>query len=198
MSRARLLIFNAALGPLDYRVPEGMEVEPGSVVVAPLGPRQIVGVVWEAERLPRTPRWAKAAPAARRSGAAARRAAAAADRMDRRLLLRLARLGARMVLASGGAARAGDDDRVPADRRRVPERMTPQRARRSKRSKASRRRSASWRGSPGSAKACCAACASRACSSRSRSIATGPIRRAGPGLRPARADRRAGAGANGW
>ncbi len=52
MNRARLLIFNAALGPLDYRVPEGMRVEPGSVVVAPLGPRQIVGIVWEAERLP--------------------------------------------------------------------------------------------------------------------------------------------------
>ena len=52
MNRARLLIFNAALGPLDYRVPEGMEVGPGSVVVAPLGPRQIVGIVWEAERLP--------------------------------------------------------------------------------------------------------------------------------------------------
>ena len=54
MNRARLLIFNAALGPLDYRVPEGMEVTPGSVVVAPLGPRQIVGIVWEAERLPAT------------------------------------------------------------------------------------------------------------------------------------------------
>ena len=54
MNRARLVIFNAALGPLDYRVPEGMMVEPGSVVVAPLGPRQIVGIVWEAERLPAT------------------------------------------------------------------------------------------------------------------------------------------------
>src|SRR3954462_9951254 len=43
---------NAALGPLDYRVPEGMAVEPGSVVVAPLGPRQLLGVAWEAERLP--------------------------------------------------------------------------------------------------------------------------------------------------
>ncbi|NML93288.1 primosomal protein N' [Novosphingobium olei] len=52
MNRVRCLVFNAALGPLDYRVPEGMTVEPGSVVVAPLGPRQIVGVVWEAERLP--------------------------------------------------------------------------------------------------------------------------------------------------
>lgn len=52
MARVRLLVFNAALGPLDYRVPEGMTVEPGSVVVAPLGPRQIVGIVWEPERLP--------------------------------------------------------------------------------------------------------------------------------------------------
>ncbi len=52
MNRARLLVFNTALGALDYRVPGGMAIEPGSVVVAPLGPRQIVGVVWEAERLP--------------------------------------------------------------------------------------------------------------------------------------------------
>jgi primosomal protein N' (replication factor Y) len=52
MSRARLILMNAALGPLDYRVPHGMKVEPGSVVVAPLGPRRMIGVVWEAERLP--------------------------------------------------------------------------------------------------------------------------------------------------
>lgn len=50
--RARLLVMNAALGPLDYRVPEGMTVDYGSVVVAPLGPRQVTGVVWEEERLP--------------------------------------------------------------------------------------------------------------------------------------------------
>jgi primosomal protein N' (replication factor Y) len=55
--RVRLLILNAALGPLDYRVPAGMapngtELQPGSVVVAPLGPRQIVGIVWEEDRLP--------------------------------------------------------------------------------------------------------------------------------------------------
>jgi len=54
MNRIRCLVFNAALGPLDYRVPEGIDVEPGSVVVVPLGPRQIIGVVWEAERLPAT------------------------------------------------------------------------------------------------------------------------------------------------
>ena len=52
MSRARVLLLNAALGPLDYRVPHGMAVEPGSVVVAPLGPRQLLGVAWEPERMP--------------------------------------------------------------------------------------------------------------------------------------------------
>ncbi|MET0587171.1 MAG: primosomal protein N' [Novosphingobium sp.] len=52
MNRVRLLVFNAALGALDYRVPDGMAVEPGSIVIAPLGPRQILGIVWEADRLP--------------------------------------------------------------------------------------------------------------------------------------------------
>src|SRR3990167_3568426 len=52
MKRVRLLVFNAALGVLDYSVPNGMQVGPGSVVLAPLGPRQIIGIVWEAERLP--------------------------------------------------------------------------------------------------------------------------------------------------
>ena len=54
MHRVRLLVMNAALGPLDYRVPEGMVVGPGSVVVAPLGPRQVLGIVWEADKLPGT------------------------------------------------------------------------------------------------------------------------------------------------
>ncbi|MFL6728858.1 MAG: primosomal protein N' [Sphingomicrobium sp.] len=52
MQRARVVTLNAALGPLDYRVPDGMAVEPGSIVVAPLGPRQLLGVAWEADRLP--------------------------------------------------------------------------------------------------------------------------------------------------
>jgi primosomal protein N' (replication factor Y) (superfamily II helicase) len=52
MNRARVVTLNAALGPLDYRVPDTMEIEPGSIVVAPLGPRQLLGVAWEAERLP--------------------------------------------------------------------------------------------------------------------------------------------------
>jgi primosomal protein N' (replication factor Y) len=50
MTRARVLLLNAALGPLDYRVPHGMAVEHGSIVVAPLGPRQVVGVIWEEDR----------------------------------------------------------------------------------------------------------------------------------------------------
>jgi primosomal protein N' (replication factor Y) len=52
MNRARVVTLNAALGPLDYRVPDGMHVEPGSVLVAPLGPRQLLGVAWEPDRLP--------------------------------------------------------------------------------------------------------------------------------------------------
>ncbi|QIK79474.1 primosomal protein N' [Sphingomonas piscis] len=52
LPRVRIVTLNAALGPLDYRVPDGVHVEPGSVVVAPLGPRQLIGVVWEADRLP--------------------------------------------------------------------------------------------------------------------------------------------------
>jgi primosomal protein N' (replication factor Y) len=52
MKRTRVVTLNAALGPLDYSVPGGMHVEPGSVVVAPLGPRQLLGVAWEADRLP--------------------------------------------------------------------------------------------------------------------------------------------------
>jgi primosomal protein N' (replication factor Y) len=31
----------------SYAVPEGMSVEPGSIVQVPLGPRQVVGVVWD-------------------------------------------------------------------------------------------------------------------------------------------------------
>jgi primosomal protein N' (replication factor Y) len=47
MTRARTLLLTAALGPLDYRVPADMAAPLGSVVVAPLGPRRLGGVVWE-------------------------------------------------------------------------------------------------------------------------------------------------------
>ncbi len=52
MQRVRLLILNAALGPLDYKLPEGVEVVAGQVVVAPLGPRTVTGIVWDEGRLP--------------------------------------------------------------------------------------------------------------------------------------------------
>ncbi len=51
MNRVRVILLNAALGPLDYRAPKGATVEPGSIVLAPLGPRQVTGVAWEPERL---------------------------------------------------------------------------------------------------------------------------------------------------
>jgi primosomal protein N' (replication factor Y) (superfamily II helicase) len=50
-SRARVVTLNAALGPLDYKVPDAMSAEPGSVVLVPLGPRQLIGVVWDPEKL---------------------------------------------------------------------------------------------------------------------------------------------------
>jgi len=50
--RARVLLLNAAIGPLDYRIDAEHDVQPGSIVLAPLGPRQLAGVVWEAERMP--------------------------------------------------------------------------------------------------------------------------------------------------
>ncbi|MGJ3649053.1 primosomal protein N' [Sphingomonas sp. GlSt437] len=51
-SRVRVVILNSAVGPFDYRVPHGMAVEPGAIVIAPLGPRQLLGVAWEEERMP--------------------------------------------------------------------------------------------------------------------------------------------------
>ncbi|MEL6877713.1 MAG: primosomal protein N' [Pseudomonadota bacterium] len=52
MNRVRLLVLNAALGPLDYKLPEGVSAPAGSVVIAPLGPRKVTGIVWDEGRLP--------------------------------------------------------------------------------------------------------------------------------------------------
>lgn len=52
MNRVRLLVFNPALPVLDYRLPAGMATEFGQLVIAPLGPRQVLGIVWEPDRLP--------------------------------------------------------------------------------------------------------------------------------------------------
>ncbi|MFK0385887.1 primosomal protein N' [Agrobacterium sp. NPDC090273] len=42
-----VLVPMPAPGPYSYSVPEDMVVEPGSVVQVPLGPRQVIGVVWD-------------------------------------------------------------------------------------------------------------------------------------------------------
>jgi primosomal protein N' (replication factor Y) len=34
-------------GPFDYAVPDGIALAPGDVVLVPLGPREVVGVVWD-------------------------------------------------------------------------------------------------------------------------------------------------------
>lgn len=51
MTRVRLLVFNPVLQVLDYRLPPGVATEFGQLVIAPLGPRQVLGIVWEPERL---------------------------------------------------------------------------------------------------------------------------------------------------
>ncbi len=43
---AEVLLPLALEGPYSYRVPPGMALAPGDYVVVPLGPRQMIGVVW--------------------------------------------------------------------------------------------------------------------------------------------------------
>ncbi|MFC3712754.1 primosomal protein N' [Sphingoaurantiacus capsulatus] len=52
LTRVRVLVLQHGLGALDYRVPPGLALQPGDIVRVPLGPREILGVVWEADRLP--------------------------------------------------------------------------------------------------------------------------------------------------
>ena len=47
---ADILLPLALEGPYSYRVPVGMALEPGSYVAVPLGPRQMIGVVWALKR----------------------------------------------------------------------------------------------------------------------------------------------------
>ena len=130
MQRARVILINAALGPLDYRVPGGMAAEPGAIVVAPLGPRQLVGVVWEPERAP------TAEVDERRLRPIAHHFAVPPLQKALRRLIEwtadyyLSPLGAvlRMALPSSGAlegARAIVEYRATGQ---VPQRLTPQRA----------------------------------------------------------------------
>lgn len=129
--RARLLMMNAALGPLDYKVPAGMNVEYGQIVIAPLGPRQVTGIVWEEDRLP-----ANSVPEAK-----LRPLLSAVDvppiRGELRRLIEwtadyyIAPLAAvaRMVIASGGALRGPATMTEYRLSGGMPDRMTPQRER---------------------------------------------------------------------
>jgi primosomal protein N' (replication factor Y) (superfamily II helicase) len=46
-TRVRVILMTNVIGPLDYRLPEWMDAGPGSVVVVPLGPRKMLGVIWD-------------------------------------------------------------------------------------------------------------------------------------------------------
>ncbi|WP_255602266.1 replication restart helicase PriA [Glacieibacterium megasporae] len=48
--RVRVLVLQHGLGALDYAVPDDLDLGYGDIVEVPLGPRTIVGVVWEADR----------------------------------------------------------------------------------------------------------------------------------------------------
>ena len=50
MRRVRVILLQPGLGALDYRADEVLA--PGDIVIAPLGPRDVLGVVWEADAAP--------------------------------------------------------------------------------------------------------------------------------------------------
>lgn len=129
MNRVRLLHFNAALGPLDYRLPEGMDAPPGTVVAAPLGPRQIIGIVWEKERLP-----ADEVPDSKLRPLLGKLPVPPLKASLRRLIEWTADYYcahpasvARMVLSSGGALKGPATMTEYRLTDQTPERMTPQR-----------------------------------------------------------------------
>ncbi len=51
---AEVLLPLALDGPYSYRIPVGLELRPGDFVVVPLGPRQMIGVVWGLKAEPGT------------------------------------------------------------------------------------------------------------------------------------------------
>lgn len=129
MNRVRLLVLNAALGPLDYKLAEGMRVEPGSVVVAPLGPRTVTGIVWDEGRLPGTEVDAKKLRALREVVPVPPLSAPLRRLIEWTAEYYCASLAsvARMVLSSGGAL--GGPTTMTEYRLSggTPDRMTPQR-----------------------------------------------------------------------
>jgi primosomal protein N' (replication factor Y) len=107
-----------------------MEAPPGTVVVAPLGPRQIIGIVWEKERLP-----ADEVPDSKLRPLISRLPVPPLQAELRRLIEWTADYYcanpasvARMVLSSGGALRGPATITEYRLSGIEPERMTPQRA----------------------------------------------------------------------
>ena len=47
INRVRVVLLTQAIGPLDYRLPADMHAGPGTVVMVPLGPRKLPGVIWD-------------------------------------------------------------------------------------------------------------------------------------------------------
>ncbi|QMW21871.1 replication restart helicase PriA [Sandaracinobacteroides saxicola] len=47
MSRVHVLLLQHGVTAFDYSVPAGMALQPGDVVMVPLGPRRVMGVVWD-------------------------------------------------------------------------------------------------------------------------------------------------------
>lgn len=54
MNRVRVILLSQAVGPFDYKLPDGVDAPPGSIVTVPLGPRKITGVVWDASAFAET------------------------------------------------------------------------------------------------------------------------------------------------
>ncbi len=55
MNRAHVILMTTVIGPLDYAIPDTMDVQIGSIVEVPLGPRKLYGVVWDNENQVETP-----------------------------------------------------------------------------------------------------------------------------------------------
>lgn len=128
--RVRLLVLNAALGPLDYTLPDGVEAEAGTVVIAPLGPRKVTSIIWDEGRLP-----GAEVDAAKLRPIAEVLAVPPLSKPLRRLIEWTADYYcapmasvARMVLSSGGALGGPSTTTEYRLSGGLPERMTPQRA----------------------------------------------------------------------
>jgi primosomal protein N' (replication factor Y) (superfamily II helicase) len=52
MNRIRVVLLSQAIGPLDYRLPDGVIAGPGHIVMVPLGPRKLPGVIWDEDIFP--------------------------------------------------------------------------------------------------------------------------------------------------